>query len=235
MKKIFATALCTAPFIFLQAQEQGGTLNNDRISTSVGISQPNLLFTKKADYSDVEAIGSPFENKVFQPGTIYLNGEPYKEAKIRYNGYNDYLEVNEGGQTYNLLRRDHIWAEFNGKQYGILEYMENGGKKKGYLIPLTEEPVSLYFKPGKRYIKGKEPKSGFDKYTPPKYVDDHRFYLKNENNIIEEVRINNKLLKSLFGSEYNSMKDYIKENDLDIKNAEDLTAIIKHYNTLLNP
>ncbi|WP_224483628.1 hypothetical protein [Robertkochia aurantiaca] len=226
--KIALTSLVILLSFNLGFTQEGGNLINNNNGTS-GNARPNQLFAKKADYSDIKAEGIPYENMEFQPGLIYINGKPDTKARIRYNAYNDVLEVNEGGETYNLLRRDYIWAEVNGKKYGILDYLENGNKKSGYLVPISEGEISLYFKPAKKLTEGREPKSGFEQYIPPKFVNDHRFYIKKKDGVIEETRISNRMLKDLFKDDYKKVKDFIKDNDLDIKEAEDLAKVFDYY------
>ncbi|WP_224489885.1 hypothetical protein [Robertkochia flava] len=223
-------------FIFLfsfgiKAQNSGNLVETNRIN-SMGNNRPNQIMTIKKDYSDVKAKGSPYLNEAYVKGTVYINGNPNNEAFIRYNAHLDFIEVKEGNQVYQLFRRPNIWVEMNGKKLGILEYLENGESKSGYLFPLAEGAMSFYKKPARRLIDGKEPKSGYDQYIPPRYVDDHRYYLQMNDGPITEVKVNNRFVKELFGADYKKVTEYAKTQDLDPKNPEELAALIDWYNSL---
>ena len=214
----------------LNAQTSGSLVETNRVN-GVGNNRSNqIMMTLKKDYSDVKAEGSPYLVENFVEGIIIIENKTESKAFLRYNAYLDNIEVREGTKDFNLKKSEEIKVKLSDRIFSLKEYPEGRGFKTGYLVTLSEGPIGFYMKPGKRYISGKEPKSGYDSYQPSKFVDNYRYFISKNDLPLQEVQLSRQLSKELFGKNYGQVMEYAKKNDLNKKNPEDLATLIKWYN-----
>ena len=176
--------------------------------------------------------GSQYWKDEYEKATIFVNDNPKTQANIRYNAFADYLEIMEGGRVMELMKRDYISAELDGKRVRYLEYKEGNKVITGYLVALAEGELSFYMKPAKVYNPEKKARSNYDKNIPPSFSDKYTYYLKKGEGPIERVKVNSRFMKDLFQSDYGKVMAYAKEQGLDEKEASDLAQLIAWYNAM---
>lgn len=226
MKNFILIILSSVSMVINAQLTDNNRANND------GSNRPNQLMTIRKDYSDVKVEGSPYYHTTYQKGAIINNGVETLVDGIRYNGFTDNLEINEGGRQYDLLRRDYLYGIVGSDTLRIYPYNTGNENKSGYLIPKTIGNVSFFFKPAVRLRSGKEPTSGFEKYIPPKYVEDHKYFTSVNDGIISEIKLNNRTLKDLFSDKLKEVNRFIKDQGLSVKEVDDFAKIVEFYNGL---
>lgn len=181
--------------------------------------------------------GSPYQNELYKMGTITVRNPEdtlRQEKLMRFNAFTGDMEyLGQNNKAQNVLKRENIEIELEGKIYEIHPYKVNGVIYRGYFVPLNRgESLVLYKKPLKHYRKPALPEHGYEEARKPEYFDASEYYLQIAGEGMVPIKLNRKnLLKSL-GSKENALKSYISDRRLNLKNPEDVVALISYYNAL---
>lgn len=182
-------------------------------------------------YNEVEIDGTPYLNDLYKSGVTIVFGKKAREALMRYNAYNDAIEIiDENGKARSMLRQRNIIAELDGKSYVVMEYTEEGKSKLGYFNPLNEGDTQLLWKPKKIFVQAENPDNGYDTYSPPTYKDISSHYIKNADQPAEPIKLSKRNLFKYLGKNSKSLKEYVQENNLNLKNEADAIELINYYN-----
>jgi hypothetical protein len=140
--------------------------------------------------------------------------------------------VDKKNKSFNLLKKNNIEAEFEGKTYKVVEYVDKGQKKLVYVNPLNEGKVILYFKPRKVFVQAEKPDHGYDSYDPPRYEASHFYLIQRKGETAEEIRFSKGRLLRFLKDKTPELRDYIAQQELKLKTPEDALKLINYYNSL---
>ncbi len=220
MKNILLLLLLASSFSYAQATIGNG----DGIKTDA---QAGLVFR------EVPIEGTPFIDNIYKKGETIINGKVQGTALMRYNAFNDYVEIlNENSQPRRLLRRANIIPVFGGNTYEILRYKEAGKVRLAYFNSLNTGNTILYFRPKKKFIQAEKPDHGYDDYDPPTYRDVSSYYIKHGDLAAEVVKLSKRSLLRALSDKSNELNAFIQDKKLNLKNKEDAIMLIEYYNSL---
>ena len=174
--------------------------------------------------------GSPYLDDQYINGTVITkDGVLYKDIPLRYNCFNDVLEIRKDDTAYDLMPKDKISrAEFGGQIFSYLDYEEGG---KAYFKILAEGKAKL----GARYFINfyeQEELKGFAEAKPARFDDlVETFWVIIDDAPARKI-LNNKTLLEILGDKKSEIQSYINKQKLSIKKVNDLKKIINYYNTL---
>lgn len=185
------------------------------------------------DLRSKELVGSIYINENFLPAKLSNSPDQYL---IRYNAYQDEMEVEKNGKSYQLVKNLNYSIDFEGinKSYQVYNYEEKNETVSGFFVVLYKgEKLSLLLKEKIKFYEEVKAKTGYDKYIPPtlKRVNDE-FYIGYKNSLAKELPNKKKDILNLFGSKANEIKSYMNENKLGFKSEGDLYKIFSYYDTL---
>ncbi|MHB1148174.1 MAG: hypothetical protein ACYC01_11355 [Lutibacter sp.] len=185
------------------------------------------------DLRSKELVGSIYINENFLPAKLSNSQEQYL---IRYNAYQDEMEVEKNGNSYHLSKNLNYSINFEGinKTYQVYNYLEKKETVPGFFVVLYNgDNISLLIKEKIKFYEEVKAKTGYDKYKPPtlKRVADE-FYIGYKNSSAKELPSKKKDILDLFTSKANEIESYMNENKLGFKNKEDLIKIFSYYHTL---
>jgi hypothetical protein len=185
------------------------------------------------DLRSKELVGSIYINEAFLPAKLSYSQDQYL---IRYNAYQDEMEIEKNGNPYHLSKNLSYSIYFEGinKTYQVYNYLNNKETVPGFFVVLFNgDNISLLIKEKIKFYDEVKAKNGYDKYVPPtlKRVDD-KFYVVFKNNPAIALPNKKKEVISLFESKGSAIESYAKINNLGFKNREDLIKICKYYDTL---
>ncbi|HEY9886652.1 MAG TPA: hypothetical protein V6C96_05250, partial [Vampirovibrionales bacterium] len=153
---------------------------------------------------------------------------------LRYNAVADEMEIKESitapdTEAKVLTKSPEIFVKILDNLYIFAPY-KGGIEGGGYFQVLYEgTTVDLYKKLKKDFKPERKATSSITTDTPAKFTDDITYFLaRKDGKFYEMPRSRNKKLK-VFGTKKNEMKDYIKENRLDVNDEKDLLKAVKHY------
>ena len=182
---------------------------------------------------EVPIEGSPYFNEMYTVGETFVNGRNVR-LLMRYNAYSDQIEMKDKFQkSFNLLKRKDLAANFGGKTYKLMDYLENGVVKQGYVNPLNEGHAILFHKPKKVFVQAEKPENGYDEYNPPVYKDVSTHYLQIGNHQAVEIALNKRqVLKYLRNEHFSDIKQYVLDNNLKLKTEKEILQLLNYYNSL---
>jgi len=183
-------------------------------------------------FKDVPINGSPYTEELYKMGIASVNGKKIR-LLMRYDAYNDQIEMIDRKQkSFNLLKKKTIEAEFEGKTYKVVEFMDHGDTNLVYANPLNDGPVVLYFKPRKEFIQARKPETGYDDYQPPRYQDDSIYLIQRPGEAATKIRLGKRPLLRFLRDEAPQLKDYLSGQDLDLSTEDGAVELINYYNNL---
>jgi|GEM_PF-805147 len=181
---------------------------------------------------EVPVEGTPYVNEIYKQGETLINGKIRTAALMRYDAYNDAVELlDENQRPRKLLRRKNIAANFGGKTYQVMEYSFGGATKLGYFNPLNEGEVQLLYKPKKKFVQASNPENGYDSYRPPTYKDASTYYLKVGKNAAQEIKLGKRAILKELKDQRGALKKFILEHHLDMKKEVDVLRLLEFYNS----
>lgn len=214
------------------AQAQHLELNDVVLNVaSTKILSNTIRLNESQNTVDLKSIkGSPFENEEFIIGRAMseeLNiSNPYF---MRYNIYNDVIEIKDKDQSVELSKSTDIYATINNKEYHYESYTDESGKsKKGYFILLYRgEHVQLYARKTQRYKDVVKAKTSYHQDVPAAFVDSKDYTMK-KGGQMEFLSRNKKELTRQFPSLEANLKTYIKANKIDVNKDADMVKLFTH-------
>jgi len=193
-----------------------------------------------SDYEYEEIIGNSYFNKSFLPGYIYSSNKIIsKESLLRYNAFKDEIEISKNLDFEILLKHRDISCTIADKKYMYAPFIKKEGSKfqNGYFNVIYEgNKYSLLFREIKIYKEAKVAKNSMTSSFPAKLVESRDFYFMDKSDDHAMIINSNKkkLLKNINPKYSKEIGDYIKKNNLNLKEKEDLISLFKYYDALTN-
>ncbi|MCC5945615.1 MAG: hypothetical protein JJT94_11825 [Bernardetiaceae bacterium] len=225
----FILLLIIAPFFTAQAQMLTDLLDPMQQNSE-------LLF---GEGGNVE--GSPYLYEEWVKGTIKdKEGNVFREVDMRIDIYNNDLVIkNELDEEMIFQSALLSGVEFtkDNTNYVFKRMTLPGGKKAKYVhviydseeITLLQEFKKELFDPR----KVNSTKAGYEttKEQKAKVIDSEVYWLSTKKGgKLEEVSIRkNPFFKAIDSNKAKDLKDFAKDNDIDLKNPADLRRLLKHY------
>ena len=151
---------------------------------------------------------------------------------IRYNIYEDHMEFQQGESIYALKPEKSVDKVLLGVQvFVVAEYPFKGKSKFGYLQLLDSGKVSLMAKKGIDLSQPQEPSAMKYTITPAKFTRTADIYYYKIGKDVMKVESVKKIIASL-PDHQEEVSKFVKENDISVKNEQELVKLVKFYNSL---
>lgn len=256
MKKCAVFMVCIVLFVSdsLLAQGEGGAFTSSRLAAlktgegSLGnnpsaLNWFNDLRDKMAKLGEETKLslddidGTVYLDENFKNGTIYYRNSPYGDYLLRYDAYNDEVELKRNGsrQIEALHRNENISCKIQNDKLFYLKHKKTKGKVlEGYLVALQEGVnYTLYIKRQKIFKQGKVAQTSLQNSFPPRFVDDVSYFVSIGDEIPIQIGNSKKEILSLFGPDQaKDVKTYLKENRPNLKEEGGLISLFAYANTL---
>lgn len=241
MKNLFI--LSTLCFLFINPIVYGQFFSNNRdnivLETKRNLDNTTINLNNSAGSVDLKDVkGSPYAQETFSQGRV-LNKKletsyPYF---LRYNVYNDIIEIKNENQSVELLRSPNIYAIFNNKEYHFEEYLTDDpeeGLNKGYFTMLQNgKKYKLYLKSFKRFKAAEKAETAYNKNYPATFSDFEDFYVKEDDKRLVPLKKRKKQFLQQFPSVSKEIEQYIKAEKTDLDKEEDLVQLFTYMDSLL--
>ena len=183
--------------------------------------------------------GSPYTSNEFALTTMYYGDEDLGKIYYRYNALNGEIEIKnstrESEVIKSLSRDKKVSILVDGKKMSFMTFVTaKDNTLNGYLITLNDNgEFKLFKRTHVKFTEGKPAPNSFVKAVPSRFSQYTEYYFQKEDvNRIDEIPLkNSKLLKLLDPSIREGLKEYLKENSLNIKEEADLIQAFNFLNT----
>lgn len=186
--------------------------------------------------------GSPYTADDYKLAELFYKDEKVGPVYYRYNALNEEIEIKESPAEEGIrgLSRDkNIVLKVEGNPMRFMTFIDKDGKTlNGYLTQLVDgETFDLYKRTHVKFTEGSKAANSFVKETPSRFSQFEEYYIQNAevDRIDEIVPKKSRLYKQLAPEQKSGLKDFIKENDLDLDNEKDLMSIILYMDRKSQP
>lgn len=240
------TFLISIPFIG-SAQTAGQVGNNTGGYGTQGNVSAISMYSRSMDkdkakqYFSDEFAGTPYTDNNFQEATLFYNEENQGTVYYRYNAFNEEVEIRKTKSNLENIRglstdkAIRIKKE-DGKILSFKTFIDkNKNTLNGYLTGLYDgETYDLYKRIKVKFTPAQAAQNSFVKATPNRFSQFTEYYLQKKGvNKIEEITPrNNRLLRMVDSDKKKELKDFLKSNDLNIKNEADLIKAVEFLNQI---
>ena len=236
MKKIILTlTICVLTLNTAIAQFDAAMFVSDAFLLDTYIKRQN----KGINFKDTKSYkGTPYNNPNYLLGNIYKEGKLLaNNIAIRYNAIADEMEVKQNPSDSDddarvLTKSQDIYVKIIDAIYVFVPY-QGGIEKGGYFQVIFEgNNIALYKKHVKDFSPEKKATSSITKTLPAVFKDKPVFYLVTKKGTFYQLPKSKSKKLKVFGEKQNKMKDFTKQNSLDLNKEQDLLTAIKYYDTL---
>jgi len=236
MKKIILTlTICVLTLNTAIAQFDAAMFVSDAFLLDTYIKRQN----KGINFKDTKSYkGTPYNNPNYLLGNIYKEGKLLaNNIAIRYNAIADEMEVKQNPSDSDddarvLTKSQDIYVKIIDAIYVFVPY-QGGIEKGGYFQVIFEgNNIALYKKHVKDFSPEKKATSSITKTLPAVFKDKPVFYLVTKKGTFYQMPKSKSKKLKVFGEKQNKMKDFTKQNSLDLNKEQDLLTAIKYYDTL---
>lgn len=249
MKKLYFLIVSIFACGALQAQYAGGGVPN---SAAIG-GQTNAVSArvfaqllgsiddaeKKRKELDLNTIqGSPYTSNQFASTTLFYGDDKVRDVYYRYNALNEEIEVKKTllpEEGYRALSKDkNINIIVDGNKLSFYTFITAKNRTlNGYLNQLYKgKEYSLYRRTTVKFTEGQDAQNSFVAAVPARFTQFTEYYLKKKgvNRIDQVLQKNGKFLKQLDSDMVSEVKNYINENNLNVKDEYDLVKVFEFLN-----
>ena len=163
-----------------------------------------------------DIVGSAYMNDEFQSGVIFKNSKSDGSWFIRYNAYNDEMEIskdiNSTSSAEALLKTSDIYCVIGEDKYVFKKYVnESNSNEEGYLREVfSGEKYEIYVRDLKKFKEGTKAKTSLESDTPPKFSYKYKILIAKKNNTPQTIKLKSKkIINSLFKED---KKLFLKNN-----------------------
>lgn len=234
----FCGSFLYAQDVFNRPQAPTGFTEDLRTMDFVQRNVMSRLRLTKPGGANENVIGSAYLNENFKRGGIFYNKTLIGEYLLRYNVYNEEFEVLNTDKTKSAVNKtSEIYVTIENDVYIFKYYMEDDGKSKfGYFKVLSEnkdDKCILLKKDKKLLSESRKAITSFDVTRPARFADSEAYYLLFEDKEIIKIRQQNGYISRFFKKRGIDVKSYLQENNLNVKNTDDLKKVVAYCNSLL--
>ncbi|UJH67156.1 hypothetical protein [Allomuricauda sp. SCSIO 65647] len=221
---------------FSNGQKLMGLAENNLRLATLYQNMDKKLNNDKISLSDIE--GSPYFDEEFKKGKIrYENEEIGKSVLLRYNAYNDEVEISlpEVDQRQAVLKRYGISCVMGNQVIIFSDFIDSKSEtKKGNIFLLYEgSNYSLFERKTKVFKIGEKAKTSFHTASKNKFVEKTGYLIAKKDGLPTQLDSSNKKIIQLFDDGHReALKSYVKQNKLKLNEKEDLLQTLKFANSL---
>ncbi|CAG2534949.1 hypothetical protein MAR621_00401 [Maribacter dokdonensis] len=248
MRKILMLAITAIVSTTLQAQysgqvptNMGGASQNAAAGAAIAnfLGPVNEAYQKRREIDLDKFQGSPYTSNTFAPTILKYNDEVVGNIYYRYNALNEEIEIKKTSsedEPYKALVKDkEISLLINAKPLSFKTFVtEKKETINGYLTLLQKgNTYDLYQRTLVKFTEGQPAQNSFVAAVPSRFTKFTEYYFQKDgvNRIDQIPQKNKKLLKLIDASKREDLKIFLKENNLNIKNEQDLAKVFDYLNS----
>ena len=215
--------------------------------SSVAIAQPAMQEPSQTEYISNRTVnlmdnpndytGSPYYNEEFLKGSVLFKGKTIASNQIlRYNVSKEEFEIRdlrnqESNIEKTIHRNENITIEIGDDSFEYISSSKN--RLRGYFIPLFKGGKnSLYKKIKKEFIASQKAANSMTSNIAALYKEKEILYLVDDKGKFTELSSSKKGRLNDFGDMKKKVKEYAKENKLNLKKEKDLIKVVTYTNYL---
>ena len=194
---------------------------------------------QKRDINYDEFRGSPYTSNDFQSTKLYYKDEMVGDIYYRFNSLNQEIEIkttNSREEGIRALGRDKgISIVIDGRPMSFKTFIDkNDRTTNGYLVTLEDTgKYKLYKRYYATFQESLKAPNSFSKNVPAKFTQYVEYYLEREGaNRVDHIKLKKgSILNTVSSEKRNALKDYIRDNELNLRKEGDLVKVVQFLNS----
>lgn len=176
-------------------------------------------------------VGSPYLEKDFTVGKIFLPTGQVLNARMRLNAYSDSFEFYNQGKLRALLKVEGTKVFYKNEKF-VLEDLK--GNRDNYLVELVGSgKIKFYKKYNMKFAEAKKAESSYGSDKPAKFSLQVNFFVKTSpSNKFKNIRLKKKDILSTMKDNESLIKKYVKVQKLSFSKEKDIIKLFNYYNSL---
>jgi hypothetical protein len=184
--------------------------------------------------------GSPYVYDSFKPVNVYYEDELMDRLFYRYNALNEEIEIKKTNLTdetpQRLMADKAIHLDIEGRKLSFKTFIDRKNNTlNGYLTLLAEgDKYDLYRRTRVKFTEGQKAQNSFVAAVPNRFTHYIEYYAQKKGvDRIDELKVSNSgLLKILPNDLKLPLKNYLKEENLNVKEEAHLIKVFEHLNAM---
>lgn len=177
-------------------------------------------------------LGSPFYSESFSLGTVYTNGGKSFDAYLRYDAYNDEMQMKNNEEIIALLKLENSKVKLGNELFEVFSFLYNDSEQIGYFIILSQSGNTKLFKhKRKKIVEGFKAQNSYTTDKPPMFKDEISYYIM-KGSKLKSVSLSKRKILELLNDKRKELDNYISEKKLKLRNEDDFIEIVNFYNTI---
>ncbi len=219
----------------------GGASQNAAAGAAIAnfLGPVNEAYQKRREIDLDKFQGTPYTSNTFAPTILKYNDEVVGNIYYRYNALNEEIEIKKTSsedEPYKALVKDkEVSLLINAKPLSFKTFVtEKNETINGYLTLLQKgNTYDLYQRTLVKFTEGQPAQNSFVAAVPSRFTKFTEYYFQKDgvNRIDQIPQKNKKLLKLIDASKREDLKIFLKENNLNIKNEQDLIKVFDYLNS----
>ncbi len=187
-----------------------------------------------------ETVGSPYSTENFIKTKIFYGDEPQGDFYVRYNALNSTIEIKKSNlpdeESKSLYPDKKIKIKYLNKELRFTTYINKKKEtKNGYLSQIVDGPkYKLYHRLAVKYSEGKPAINSMVADIPSRFAHFEEYYYQKigVDRIDYLPQKKGGFIKQFDKELRESIKIYLKEENINLDNEEDLITAFNHINSM---
>lgn len=228
------------------AQQSGPNKPTPEQLSNIRLSNDYRKITPYFSYNEIkfnpllvdDVLHTDIVNKPFLLGSIYFDDRIMSQKYyLRYNGFTDEIEIDNDEKLKSVQKNTRISCFIGNVKYIFSKINNKNSSEMSYLKEIyTNKNMVLYEREIVIFKKAiSKIKTFNNKDTPARFVKFLSYYRRNDKNEIPTIiPSNKKKFINMYKKEYHhQIRKFIKTNQINLNNREDLLKIFSYSESLL--
>ncbi len=178
--------------------------------------------------ADKTILGNQYYEEYNSLATVYIDKKKAHKCLVRYNAFNDEIEVTENDKAFNMLKIDNIEVVLDRYSYKLFDYE---GKKQFFIV-FNKGRYSFGIKAKKKIKEGKQASTSYETSRPSRYIEVNKYFIiDTEKSEIRNIKLNKKEVIKVLDKK-DEIQKVASSKKLSFKKEKDLIKIMNLYNSL---
>ena len=178
--------------------------------------------------------GTPYLFESDDASLILESGQEISGITIRYNAFEDQMEVKKGDNFY-VIPKERIIPKYllDGHKFYLRIYKVGGKRMNGYFDCLVDDGYYKLYIQHNVVLQEAEETRGYVEAKPPKFIHNPpKVFLSVGEEVLIIIKNKQDFLENTTSHE-DAVKHFIKKNKTKFRKPESISDLVEYYNSLL--
>ncbi|WP_289053617.1 hypothetical protein [Carboxylicivirga marina] len=177
--------------------------------------------------------GSPYLFETDQGKLILADEQSFEGLTMRYNVYNDEMEIKKGDQYYSIPKEKLFPSMvLDGHHFALKVYVDSNKKQIAYFEEFVNDSLCGFFIKHNIFLSEPEESRPYKDAKPAEFKSKMPgFYIAFNKDVLHEVKTKKDFLE-LAPAHQEELAAYIKKHKTKFKKTDSVKRLVEYYNSL---